>query len=124
VVGRADDERILGEPLGVESVEDGAHAAVEGAGALLVGRHVKARLRGIGQVGGRHDVVGLLGRGGAEPLAVRLKETDGEEEGPVAGALQEVEGHGYDLICVIGWDLEDLVVADDVGSLGDVLLAD
>jgi hypothetical protein len=124
VVGGADYEGILGEALGVEGVEDGADAAVERAGALLEGRHVQARLRGVGEVGGRDHVVGLLRGGGAEPLAVGLEEADGEEEGFVARALQEVEGDGHDVVGVVGRDLVDLVVADDVGLLGDVLLAD
>ena len=52
-----------------------------------------------------------------------LEEPDGEEEGPVAGALQQVERHGHDVVGVAGADLDHLVVADDVGFLGDVLLA-
>jgi hypothetical protein len=124
VVGRADDEGTLGEPFGVEGVEDGAYAAIERAGALLEGRHVQSRLGGVGQVGGRHDVVGLFGRAWAEPLAVGLEEADGQEEGPVARTLQEVEGHWHHVVGVIGRDLVRLVVADDVGFLGDVLLAD
>jgi hypothetical protein len=85
---------------------------------------ISRRVSGVsGRLGG-HDVVGLLRRGGSKPLAVGLEEADGEEEGPVAGALQYVEGHGHDVVGVVGGDLIDLVVADDVGSLGDVLLAD
>jgi hypothetical protein len=55
---------------------------------------------------------------------VGFEEADGEEERPVAGALQEVEGNGYYIVGVVGADLDDLVVADNVGPLGDVLLAD
>ena len=55
---------------------------------------------------------------------MRLEEADGEEEGPVAHALQEVEGHRHDVVRVVGGNLVDLVVAYDVGLLGDVLLAD
>src|SRR5919107_1601842 len=53
-----------------------------------------------------------------------LEESDGEEKGPVAGAFQQVERHGHDVVGVAGADLYDLVVTDDVGVLGDVLLAD
>src|SRR5215212_11033626 len=60
VVGRADDECVLGQPFGVEGVENGPYAPVERAGALLEGGHVQARLGRVRQVGRGHDVVGLL----------------------------------------------------------------
>src|SRR5215217_7497628 len=61
VVGRADDERVLGQPFGVEGVENGPYAPVERAGALLEGGHVQARLRRVRQIGRGNDVVGFLG---------------------------------------------------------------
>ena len=53
-----------------------------------------------------------------------LEEADGEKEWPVAGALEEVEGHGHDVVGVVGGDLVDFVVADDVGPFRDMLLPD
>ncbi len=124
VVGGADDERVLREPLGVQGVEHGADAAVQRAGALLERCHVQARLRGVRQVRGRYDVVRLLGGGGAEELAVGLEEADGEEEGTVARLFEQVEGHGDHVVGAGRGDLEDFVVADHAGLLAYVLLPD
>jgi hypothetical protein len=55
---------------------------------------------------------------------VRLEEPNGEEERTAVSAFEQVESHGDDVVGVVGRDLEDLVVPDDIRFLADMLFAD
>jgi hypothetical protein len=59
-----------------------------------------------------------------EEAPVRLEEPDGEEERLGQAALERAHGQRRDGGDVVGLDVVEAVVAEHVGRLGDVLLAD
>jgi hypothetical protein len=78
----------------------------------------------VGEVRRRLGEVRVADRPGAEELAVGLEEADAEEERPVVVALEDLDRQRRNRFDLRRRDLHHLVVADDVGLLGDVLLAD
>ena len=124
VVGREDDERVVGQALLVERVQDRADALVERARAGLERRHVGARLGRVGQVRGRRAVERVAHRAGLEELAVGLEEADREEERLRRPAAEQLLGRGRDRVDLRGADVDDVVVAEHARVDGEVLLAD
>ena len=119
VVGREDHERALVEAGALECGEDLLHAAVQRPRAGEEVRHVAADLGEVGQVLRRQRVALVVGRRGLEEAAVRLEEADGEEERLGQPALERADGQRRDGRDVVGVDVVEAVVAQDVGRLAD-----
>ena len=123
VVGGAHDQRVVGEPLPVELVQDRPDALVERAGARLERRHVLTRGRGIREVLGGQRVEGVPDGCGGVEAPMGLEEAHRHEERAARGA-QALDRGGRDVVRAIARHRQDLVIPDDVRVLGDVLLSD
>jgi hypothetical protein len=124
VVGGEDHDRVVGHALLVERAEHRADPVVEPAGGLLEGRHVAPRHGRVRQVPGRQGVQRVAHGGRLEVVAVGLEEADGEEERLRRALAQDRHGGRRDVVGPRRVGVGDEVVAEILGVLGDVLLAD
>ncbi len=118
MISRADDERVTGEAVAVEGIEDAADGSVEDAEGFAEACHVLADGGVVRQGQRRLEVAGIVLGVGFGKGAVGFKEADGEKKGTLVFFGQE----GLDWISDIAGGAA-IMLGDDNAFVADALIA-
>ena len=124
VIGRADHERVVGQALRLERVEHRADARDRASAALSTNDAMSRRVVGTCRAGS--PAVGSIARrrARARRSAGASRRSRPKEERLRRRSAEELDRGRRDVVDTGRVDLHHAVVADDVGPLRDVLLAD
>ncbi len=121
VIRGADDERIAGEPVAVQRIENLADGAIHVSRAGVKRGRIEAGFRSIGDRRRGKRVAWIVRRRRLGIFAVSLEEADIQEEGRAVSAAQEFHSAGGDIGSRSGFGMKNLVEADDLRIGGYVL---